>query len=77
MRLLSQRSADFAVVIVLALFVGWYSWDAYHASSAVENLILIVPIASIALALCILEFVRQAMTKTVEQDQDTASKGDD
>ncbi|WP_104400624.1 tripartite tricarboxylate transporter TctB family protein [Vibrio penaeicida] len=71
MRLLSQRSADFVVVIVLALFVCWYTWDAYQASSTVENLILIVPIASIALVLCALEFARQRVVKTVEKEQNT------
>jgi len=60
MRLLSQRSADFAVVILLAFFVIWYMYDAYSASSQPENLILIVPIAGIALTLCVLELFRQA-----------------
>ncbi|WP_261884179.1 tripartite tricarboxylate transporter TctB family protein [Vibrio pelagius] len=78
MRLLSQRSADFAVVIVLALFVSWYTWDAFNVSSAVENLILIVPIASIALVLCILEFARQSVDKpSGTQQADTAKSGDD
>ncbi|MBD8514135.1 tripartite tricarboxylate transporter TctB family protein [Photobacterium sp. 2_MG-2023] len=61
MRLLSQRSADFVVVIVLALFVCWYSWDAYQASSTAENLILITPITLISLILCILELTRQRL----------------
>ena len=78
MRLLSQRSADFAVVIVLALFVCWYTWDAFSVSSSVENLILIVPIASIALVLCILEFARQSVDKPSEtQPCDMEKSGDD
>lgn len=63
MRLFNQRSADACVVIVLALFVGWYSWDAYQASPAIENLILIAPVALIALTLCLIELIRQVIAK--------------
>lgn len=74
MRLLSQRSADFAVVIVLALFVCWYSWDAYRASSEVENLVLIAPIAFVALVLCSMEFVRQIIAKPPITQEKSSSK---
>ncbi len=78
MRLLSQRSADFIVVILLALFVCWYSWDTYHASSAVENLILIAPISFIALVLCVMEFTRQVVSELeVSQGEVSHSKDDD
>ncbi|MGO1295700.1 MAG: tripartite tricarboxylate transporter TctB family protein [Vibrio sp.] len=63
MRLFNQRSADACVVIVLALFVCWYSWDAYQASPAIENLILIAPVALIALTLCVIELIRQVIAK--------------
>lgn len=76
MRLLSQRSADFAVVIVLALFVCWYSWDAYRASSAVENLVLIAPIAFVALVLCLMEFVRQIIAKSPIPQEKSSSNGE-
>lgn len=72
MRLLNQRSADFAVVILLAVFICWYTWAAWQASTAVENLILIVPIATIALIMCIGEFIRQSRQKPVaESDIDS------
>lgn len=78
MRLLSQRSADFVVVILLALFVCWYTWDAYHASSAVENLVLIAPISLIALVLCLMEFARQLIDEpTTRQDDAPRFKEDD
>lgn len=76
MRLLSQRSADFAVVVLLALFVGWYAFDAYSASSQPENLILIIPIASIALVLCLLELARQTKQRGTENEKKAESVKD-
>ncbi len=59
MKLLNRQTADFVVVSLLALFVCWYAWAAWQASSMIENMILIVPIASIALVLSVAELVRQ------------------
>ncbi|MBW3694495.1 tripartite tricarboxylate transporter TctB family protein [Vibrio sp. T187] len=77
MRLLSQRSADFAVVILLAAFVCWYTLAAWQASTAVENLILIVPIASIALIMCLAEMVRQGMQKASDSDTNSEPSSPD
>ncbi|QXO17019.1 tripartite tricarboxylate transporter TctB family protein [Vibrio ostreae] len=71
MRLFSQRSADFSVLIILALFVCWYSWDSYHASSAVENLVLIAPIALVALALCLMELIRQFLARPLSSPKES------
>ncbi|MFM2588023.1 tripartite tricarboxylate transporter TctB family protein [Vibrio sp. TBV020] len=76
MGMLNQRAADFAVVLILASFVGWYTWDAYKASSQAENLILIVPIAAIALVLCLLELIRQKSVKTEQQSDSQESVKD-
>lgn len=76
MGMLNQRVADFAVVLILASFVSWYTWDAYRVSAEAENLILIVPIATIALVLCVLELIRQTSVKTKERSESQESVKD-
>ena len=51
------RLADLVVLLVLASLVILYGLDAYRASSDVLNLILVLPVVSIVLALCLVQFV--------------------
>lgn len=55
--------ADLLVLIGLALFSSWYLWEAWTASSQIENLIFILPIALLALILCSIEFIKQLFIK--------------
>lgn len=74
MRMNDQRLADFVVVVLLAIFIGWYTWDAYQASSEVENLILIFPIATIAVVLCALELIQQKKRSQQNSKQENQLK---
>lgn len=56
MNINKERLADSIVLLCLAAFVVWYAFDAHSASSSMENMILILPVASITLCLCIYEF---------------------
>ncbi|WP_375748808.1 tripartite tricarboxylate transporter TctB family protein [Vibrio sp. HN007] len=79
MKILSKKTADFTVVGVLALFICWYTWSAWQASSMVENMILIVPIAAIALLMAIGEMVRQARNNASQvptEDSEEKSEAD-
>jgi len=51
------RIADLVVLLVLAGLVTLYGFDAYRASSAVLNLILVLPVIAIVLTLCLVQFV--------------------
>lgn len=61
MKFFSLKTADFVVVSLLALFICWYTLSAWQASPMIENMILIVPIAAIALLMALGEMVRQYM----------------
>lgn len=51
------RIADLIVLLVLASLAILYGVDAYRASSDVLNLILVLPLITIVLALCLVQFV--------------------
>lgn len=55
----SHKLADIGILLALVFLIIWYCYDAYTASDAVINLILIVPVAGVALLLCGIEFVQQ------------------
>ncbi len=50
---------DIFVVATIALFVSWYLFDAYTASSHIINLIMVLPLSIIVLILCVAELVNQ------------------
>jgi len=53
----SERAADLTVLGLLAGFVLLYCVDAVRASTAVLNLILVLPVSVLVLALCAVQFV--------------------
>lgn len=57
--------ADLLVLLGLALFTAWYLWDAWAASSSVENMIFILPIAAVTLLMCVLELIKQLRAQPV------------
>ncbi|KAB7887290.1 tripartite tricarboxylate transporter TctB family protein [Poseidonibacter ostreae] len=59
MALSTEKIANSIVILCLATFVLWYAIDTHNASSSLENIILILPIAAIVLCLCIYEFFTQ------------------
>ncbi|RXJ82557.1 tripartite tricarboxylate transporter TctB family protein [Arcobacter sp. F2176] len=59
MALSKEKIANSIVILCLAAFVLWYALNAHNASSSLENMILILPIAAITLCLCIFEFFTQ------------------
>jgi hypothetical protein len=59
MTLSTEKIANSIVILCLAAFVLWYAIDTHNASSSIENIILILPIATIVLCLCIYEFFTQ------------------
>jgi len=59
--------ADLLVLLGLALFTSWYLYQAWSASSKIENLIFILPVAAITLLLCAFEAIKQLGSKTVNQ----------
>lgn len=48
----------------ISSWVGWYCWDAWHASSATANMILILPVSGAAIVLFF--FVAAGCLKAVE-----------
>ncbi|HSH49258.1 MAG TPA: tripartite tricarboxylate transporter TctB family protein [Halomonas sp.] len=48
---------DLLVLLALAAFTLWYLQDAIRVSSAVQNLLLILPLSLIVLAIAVLEIV--------------------
>ena len=70
----NHRLADLFVLCVLTLIVAGYLYDAYSASSHILNLILILPVGTLILVLCVVEFFTQmkagaAGTKDVEEPE--------
>lgn len=65
----NNKIIDLVVTVLLFLFALWYLYDTYTASSRVENLILIAPIAVIVMALCIFEFIRNIKDKNTEKKE--------
>lgn len=59
----SHQIADLIVLCTLATVTTAYFFDAYHASTKILNLILILPVTSIVLVLCLLEFIQQIRGK--------------
>jgi len=59
--------ADLLVLLGLALFTSWYLYQAWSASSKIENLIFILPVAAITLLLCAFEAIKQVCSKAVNQ----------
>lgn len=68
MSLTKEKIANSIVILCLATFVLWYAINAHNASSSLENMILILPIASITLCLCIYEFFTQKEDKEVKDN---------
>lgn len=62
------------VIICLAVFSAWYAYDAYHASSSMNNLILVFPVALVVLILCIYQFFIDI--KTAQKTQPAAKSQD-
>lgn len=67
MTLHRKMLADLAVLAGLAGFTIWYLLDAWNASASAENLILIVPIATIVLILCLLDLITQLRTGVTKE----------
>lgn len=72
MKFFSLKTADFVVVSLLALFICWYTLSAWQASPMIENMILIVPIAAIALFMAVGEIARQFMHKNPKAETKSA-----
>jgi hypothetical protein len=68
MSLTKEKIANSIVILCLATFVLWYAINAHNASSSLENMMLILPIASITLCLCIYEFFTQKEDKEVKDN---------
>lgn len=66
MALSKEKMANSIVLLCLAAFVLWYAIDTHNASSSIENIILILPVAAITLCLCIYEFFTQ---KDINKDE--------
>lgn len=64
-----ENIANSIVILCLASFVLWYALDAYNASSSIENIILILPVAVITLLLCIYEFFTQKNLEKEEKEE--------
>ncbi len=67
MKLHKKMYADLAVLAGLVAFVLWYLADAWSASQSVENLILILPIAGLAVLLCTLDLINQLRKGPTEE----------
>lgn len=69
MALTKEKIANSIVLLCLAAFVLWYAIDTHNASSSIENIVLILPVAAITLCLCIYEFFTQKdMIKEEKKD---------
>ena len=67
MTLHRKMLADLGVLAGLAGFTIWYLLDAWKASASAENLILIVPIATIVLLLCLFDLITQLRTGVTKE----------
>jgi len=63
-----ERIANSIVILCLAAFVLWYAFDAHNASSGLENMILILPVAAVTLCLCIYDFFTYAEDTKEEKE---------
>jgi len=68
MILSKENIANSIVILCLATFVLWYALDAHNASSSLENMILILPIAAITLCLCVYAFFTKKVDKEKKDD---------
>ncbi len=73
MTLSTEKIANSIVILCLATFVLWYAFDTHNASSSLENIILILPIAAITLCLCIYEFFTQKDMQEKEEVKESIS----
>lgn len=73
MALSKEKIANSIVLLCLAAFVLWYAIDTHNASSSIENIILILPVAAITLCLCIYEFFTQKDINKEEKKDDFLS----
>ena len=73
MALSKEKIANSIVLLCLAAFVLWYATDTHNASSSIENIILILPVAAIVLCLCIYEFFTQKNIDEEEKKDDFLS----
>ncbi len=73
MALSKEKIANSIVILCLAAFVLWYSIDTHNASSSLENIILILPIAAITLCLCLYEFFTQKDMQEKEEEKESIS----
>lgn len=66
------------VIICLAVFSAWYAYDAYQASSSLDNLILVFPVVIAVLILCVYQFFIDLNTvKTTQPDTEPDDKPKD
>ena len=73
MALSTEKIANSIVILCLATFVLWYVIDTHNASSSIENIVLILPVAAITLCLCIYEFFTQKDMINEEEKDDFLS----
>lgn len=66
-----EKIANSIVLLCLAAFVLWYAVDTHNASSSIENIVLIIPVAAITLCLCIYEFFTQ---KDINMQEDESKE---
>jgi len=52
-----HRFADLVVVLLLAIIVAAYCYDAFRASADILNLIIVLPLSAILLVLCTAQFL--------------------
>jgi hypothetical protein len=70
-----RQLADFVILLVLAGLVCVYCLDAIRASTHILNLIFVVPITTIVLVLCLVEFFVGAPNKfTTEPVSETVTQ---
>lgn len=60
---------DFFVAFGLLIFIAWYSWDNYTAASSLENNIFVLPIAVVAMLLCLVEGIKSFITVKKSQTE--------
>jgi len=65
------------LVLFIAGSVGWYFFDAYTASSNIQNIILIAPASIVAMVLCLIllyQIFYSALSKKTESTQSRPSQ---
>jgi putative tricarboxylic transport membrane protein len=71
MFLSKEKIANSIVILCLAAFVLWYAIDTHNASSNIENVVLVIPVAAITLCLCLYEFFTQKdINDDIKEDKD-------